>query len=218
MKRIKNASETVLTTHNGAITVHVPGPNAVQNVRTITWRGTNGAAQALMVAKNITLEPRSHRASYTHLRSVPLYFHFRQVSHLCNVTNGNTSRFLPFNAGPYNLYNASHGTHYVPPCSTGTGWNGKRNATVWHVHEWWTFDFKMLVSVTGSVLLIFVLRVSFNKTIYILSLILSCSQNKRSTTSEWNTIHSYIQRSYKVYWLYFAMLHCNKLSKQWWPQ
>ncbi len=36
MKHIKNATELVLKAHKGAITVHVPGPNAIQNVQTIT--------------------------------------------------------------------------------------------------------------------------------------------------------------------------------------
>ncbi len=35
MKRIKNATEAVLTAHNGSLTVHVPGPNAIQHVLTI---------------------------------------------------------------------------------------------------------------------------------------------------------------------------------------
>ncbi len=139
IKRVQNATESLLMANNGSLTVHVPGSNAVPHVQTLNLRDTNRAAQALTVTKNITLEPRSpnrvtHALGQFHSTSVFTRFHTSATfHHVCidrSNTNGNTSRFLPFNAVRYRSHNASHSTNYVPPSSTGMVWNGKRNFTV----------------------------------------------------------------------------------------
>ncbi len=87
IKRVQNATESLLMAINGFLTVYVHGPNDVQHIRTLNLRGTNRAAWALMVAKNITFEPRCPRSSYAHLRSVPFDFGLHYVPHLCHVSS-----------------------------------------------------------------------------------------------------------------------------------